>query len=159
MSGTTAVAEIKGFSGEFRFLSNFHEAAVTFDGHTYPTAEHAFQAAKTMDLEERRKIRQELTPGRAKRLGRKVAIRPDWEEVKFNVMLELVRQKFWRHPDLAERLVATGNARLEETNSWNDTIWGVCNGVGENRLGEILMQVRGELRQLQADLNWSNWTE
>lgn len=159
MTGTTEVPEITEFSGEHRFLSNFYEATVSLDGESYPSTEHAFQAAKTMNLDERRQIRMELAPGRAKRLGRTVTIREDWEKVKFNVMLELVRQKFWRHPDLAEKLLDTRHAKLVEENSWNDTVWGVCDGVGDNKLGGILMQVRGELRELQSDLIWAKWTE
>ncbi len=152
MTGTTEEVEITEFSGEYRFLSNFHEATVSLDGENYPSTEHAFQAAKTMDLEERRRIRMEITPGRAKRLGRKVTLRPDWENVKFDVMLELVRQKFTRHPELAARLLATEHAPLTEGNRWHDTYWGVCGGVGENKLGQILVKIRGEIRDLQAEL-------
>ncbi|MBN8867321.1 MAG: NADAR family protein [Solirubrobacterales bacterium] len=121
---------------------------MTTDGETYPTIEHAFQAAKTLNLEDRRRIRMESTPGPTKRLGRRSTLRPDWEKIKGGVMLELVRQEFTTHPDLATRLLATGHAEIIETNHWGDTIWGVCDGIGENKLGEILMQVRSELRVL-----------
>lgn len=155
MNGTTTLPweEISGFTGIHQYLSNFWEACVTMEGKVYPTTEHAFQAAKTLDPDERRQIRMEVTPGRAKRLGRKVALRHDWDEIKEGVMLELVRQKFTTHPELARRLIHTGNARIVEENHWNDTLWGVCDGVGENRLGEILMRVRSELRDLAGEIS------
>lgn len=107
--------------------------------------EHAFQAAKTIDPTERACIRMSATPSITKRLGRKVSLRPDWEEVKTEVMLQLVRQKF-NGTDLGAKLLATGNEPLEEVNRWGDTLWGTTGGVGQNHLGRILMQVREELR-------------
>ena len=76
-----------------------------------------------------------------------LVLRGDWEQVKFDVMERCVRYKFAHHPELRDKLLATGDAYLEEGNDWGDTIWGVSNGVGENRLGKILMKVRGELRR------------
>jgi ribA/ribD-fused uncharacterized protein len=89
-------------------------------------------------------IRSALTPGKAKRLGRKVTLRANWELIKIDVMLDLVRQKF-QDPDLAWMLINTGDAELIEGNHWGDKFWGVCNGEGENHLGKILMQVRDEI--------------
>jgi ribA/ribD-fused uncharacterized protein len=111
-----------------------------------PTVEHSFAASKTLDAFERLEIAGQTTPGRAKRRGRKVELRPDWEDVKLTVMLILIRDKFTRHPELTEKLLDTGDQELVEGNWWNDTFWGVCKGVGENHLGRILMQVRSELR-------------
>lgn len=149
----TEVAEISGFTGRYQFLSNFYEAPVTMDGCTYVTVEAAYQAAKTLDPELRTKIRLEETPGRAKRLGRKAEMRPDWNNMRYGVMLDLVRQKFTVHPDLARRLLETGNATIIESNHWHDTTWGVCDGEGENWMGRILMTVRQELRQLQHEIS------
>ena len=89
---------------------------------------------------------QNLNPSKSKALGRKVTLREDWDEVKNRVMLEIVRNKFKQNPELKEKLIATGDAYLEEGNWWGDRTWGVCNGVGENRLGKILMKVRDELK-------------
>lgn len=137
---------IDSFSGDFRWLSNFAEAPVMLDGWEYPTTEHAYQAAKTVDFNEREAVLACETPGRAKRMGRKITMRPDWDEVKEAVMLDLTRQKYTL-PEYRERLLATGNREIVEGNTWGDTFWGVCKGVGKNKLGRILMQVRDEIRR------------
>lgn len=77
-----------------------------------------------------------------------MSLRPDWEYIRVDVMTELVRKKFSQEP-LRSQLIATGDAELIEGNWWNDTFWGVCNGVGENNLGKILMKVRDEIRYFQ----------
>lgn len=136
---------ITRFRGRHGFLSNFYEADVKFEGVIYPTAEHAFQAAKSEHAEVRERIRQAGSPGHAKKLGRRVALRPDWEEVKYEVMLACLRSKFERHSGLREQLVATGTEKIVEENTWGDREWGVVDGVGENKLGKALMQVREEL--------------
>lgn len=130
------------FRGEYRFLSNFYPAEVELDGKEYPSVEHAFQAAKTLNPLSRARIHVCETAGGAKRLGKTVPLREDWEEVKIDVMTNLVTQKFSRHPELKEKLLATGDRELVEGNWWGDTFWGVCRGTGENHLGKILMQVR-----------------
>jgi len=140
------VTKIKSFVGEVRFLSNFHESRIIFDGIEFPTVEHAFQAAKTLDFPDRVTISQLDSPGKAKRIGRQVALRPDWEEIKEQIMLELIILKFVTHRRLKEQLLATGTAELIEGNSWGDTHWGVCKGVGRNELGKILMLVRDQLK-------------
>lgn len=137
---------IDKFAGSYRWLSNFWSAEVEYDGVRYPTTEHAFQAAKTEDLGQRRHVRKAKTPGEAKKLGRQVTLRSGWESMKDAVMLDLNRQKF-RDPDLREKLLATGDQELVEGNTWGDTYWGVVRGKGKNRLGKILMQIRSELRQ------------
>jgi hypothetical protein len=113
----------------------------------FPTVEHAFAAAKTHDVETKKRIASAPTPSAAKYAGRKVALREDWESVKTDVMLSLIRIKFTKHPNLGAMLLDTGDASLLEGNSWNDRVWGVDvrTGEGENRLGQILMQVRDEL--------------
>lgn len=138
------VTKIDRFDGPNRFLSNFWQATVVLDGESYPTVEHAYQAAKTTHNIERQVVRLQLTPGDAKRAGRRVTKRDDWEQVKLSVMLGLLRQKF-ANQRLAAMLAATGDAELVEGNTWGDRFWGQVDGVGENHLGRLLMQVREEL--------------
>lgn len=137
---------IDRFDGDYRFLSNFHNCPVEYQGITYANSEAAFQAAKcTSDAEKMRFAR--MSPGTAKHEGRHVQLRPDWEEVKDTVMLEIVRAKFTQNQGLAEKLLDTGDAELIEGNYWKDFYWGVCYGKGQNKLGKILMQVRREIRE------------
>jgi ribA/ribD-fused uncharacterized protein len=136
---------INEFRGKYYFLSNFYNATVTWDGITYQNNEAAFQSAKVLDKSVREKF-STLDPSSAKRKGRHVQLRHDWEKVKYDIMYEICKAKFEQHPDLKEQLLATGDAYLEEGNTWNDRCWGVCNGVGENNLGKILMRIRDEFR-------------
>jgi hypothetical protein len=140
---------IDRFVGVYGFLSNFWYCNIRFEGKTYRSIEHAFQAAKTHDVAERETIRKIITPKEAKRYGRRVKLRKDWESVKLNIMEMLVEQKF-KNPELRQWLLDTGDAELIEGNSWYDTFWGKCNGVGENHLGRILMKVRN-LVQAEAE--------
>lgn len=134
---------IAEFSGDYYFLSNFFPAYIKYEGLGYNTTENAFQAAKTEDYSQRCAL-QSVAPGKAKRYGRNVTLRPDWEFLKDGIMLDLLRQKFAKEP-LREKLIATGDAKLVEGNQHGDVYWGVCNGTGLNKLGELLMKVRGEL--------------
>lgn len=137
---------IAAFNGEFRWLSNFWPVSITCtDGITYPSSEHAYMASKTLDMSIRREVATLKTPGDAKRFGRKIKLRADWEEVKRNEMLSVLRLKF-RDPSLRIKLINTGDAQLIEGNTWGDTYWGVCNGQGQNVLGQLLMLVRSELK-------------
>ena len=136
---------IDRFDGENEFLSNFFTSPFEFEGIIYATSEHAFQAAKTEDKEERKAIAALRTPGQAKRAGRKVKLREAWNVIRVSVMRQVVRVKFTQHPDLAKKLLATGDAELIEGNNWNDTFWGRCRGRGENWLGKVLMELRAEL--------------
>jgi N-glycosidase YbiA len=140
----TPTEPITSFNGEFSFLSNFHPCPVNFEGIRFPTSEHAFQAAKTLDHNQRAIIAMLMTPGKAKRAGRKLHIRPDWERVKIPTMEKILRMKF-SNPEMREKLLATGDRVLIEGNNWNDTFWGVCNNQGENHLGRLLMEIRNEL--------------
>jgi ribA/ribD-fused uncharacterized protein len=134
---------IDSFDGEFDFLSNFLQTDVFLDGVRYANSEAAFQAQKCAKMIDRFQFAN-LLPGKAKRLGRKVTLRSDWEQVKDQVMYDVVKAKFQQHPQLRDKLVATGDSYLEEGNTWNDTYWGVCKGEGQNKLGHILMRIRSE---------------
>lgn len=138
--------KIDSFNGEYYFLSNYYHSPIVFEGIHYPTVEHAFQAAKTLNNNKRLEIARMRTPGDAKKAGRTVSLRPDWEKIKFDVMKKCVASKFEDY-NLRNKLLATGDAELIEGNWWNDTTWGVCNGVGQNHLGKILMEVRDEIRR------------
>ena len=144
-------APITRFSGDYDFLSNFYPCAIELDGVLYPTVEHAFQAAKTFDADERYKIQVTASPASAKRVGSRVRLRDDWEQVKFGIMEELVRYKFTSYPELGVSLLETAGAELIEGNTWNDRTWGMTRDrksgqwIGKNHLGRILMQVRDEL--------------
>ncbi len=137
---------IYGFRGEFRWMSNFHPVQIDFESRRWPSVEHAHQAAKTQIEVEKIAILEAPAPGRAKRLGRTLNIRADWLEVRCDLMLRLQRLKY-QDRDLAFLLRRTGARHIEETNTWGDTFWGVCKGVGENQMGKILMEVRDELRE------------
>lgn len=130
----------------YGFLSNFHTSTVTLDGDRYPTVEHAYQASKSTDPGVRAVIRRAKSPGEAKKLGRAVQIRPDWDDVKVGLMKSFVREKF-SSPFLAHELLKTGDSELVYGNTWNDRFWGVCRGAGQNWLGRILMEVRDELHR------------
>lgn len=140
------------FDGRFAFLSNFASSEVVFEGVVFPTIEHAFQAAKTLDIGKRREIATLATPGLAKREGRRVRLRSDWEQVKDQVMLDLLRQKFHTTP-LKELLDKTNSEILIEGNFWHDNYWGDCRCAncraipGKNTLGRLLMTVREENRK------------
>lgn len=139
--------DITSFRGDYDFLSNFYETTIEYKGLHYQNAEAAFQAQKCL-LEEDKEQFCGLAANKAKKLGRQVPLRPDWEEVKVEKMTGIVRAKFMQNPELAEKLLATGERALVEGNSWHDVFWGVdsATGQGENHLGKILMQVRRELR-------------
>lgn len=118
-----------------------------FDGLSFLNAEAAFHSQKTTDREIKKQF-VGLPPNKAKALGRKVLLRSDWEEVKEEVMYQVVKSKFSQNEEMGRKLVGTKDAYLEEGNTWHDTCWGVCQytGEGENKLGEILMRVRRELQ-------------
>lgn len=138
---------ITSFSGKYDFLSNFFYSPIKYNGEEWPTAEHLFQGLKTTDPEEREKVRNCKTPGAAKRLGRKVTLRPNWNAERVQVMETVLR---WKFENFALRLmlIDTYPEELVEGNTWNDTFWGVCRGRGENNLGKLLMKLREEFMKL-----------
>jgi ribA/ribD-fused uncharacterized protein len=143
--------EITEFRGEWRFLSNFWPCDVKLGEIVFPSAEHGYQARKSLMPEVQLSVAQLATPGDAKRYGRKIVLRPDWEQVKKRVMLLVVLSKFTQNPDLVARLAATEDAYLEEGNTWHDNYWGACRcddhtGDGLNYLGRILMMARDIVR-------------
>ena len=139
---------IDKFSGEYEFLSNMYPCKVTYGGITYKCSESAYQAQKCPELAARFS---DLNGYVAKKMGRQVTIRSDWEQVKLRIMATIVFQKFNQNKDLAEKLILTGDAELIEENYWGDTYWGICtnktyDNVGENYLGKILMFTRTILK-------------
>ena len=132
------------FSGEYRWLSNFYPCDIVYGGVTYPSVEHAYVASKTLDIPTRANILT-MTAGQAKRYGRTIPIRDDWDDVKLNLMMDFVGQKFKNNIELRKKLIDT-TCTIVEGNTWNDTFWGMCNGKGQNMLGRIIMTVRCELQ-------------
>jgi len=118
---------ISRFKGDYEFLHNYYPHQITYEGIVYPTNEHAFQAAKTLDVKLRREIAACKTPGKAKEMGNQIPLRRDWEEVKTDVMKDICWFKF-SDPDLKQRLLATQGCYLIEGNHWNDTCWGMAKG-------------------------------
>lgn len=141
--------QIKGFQNEYRWLSNFVYVKIHFEGLDYASVEHAYAAAKTLDPKKRVLISMAANAAEAKRMGRKLH-RDDWDDVRESHMMEFLIQKFTT-PKFMKLLLDTGDAYIEETNHWGDTFWGVCNGVGENRLGKMIMQIRQDLCEI-ADM-------
>ncbi|WP_415953032.1 NADAR family protein [Methanobrevibacter woesei] len=137
---------IDKFRGKYWFLSNFYESPIEDENITYSTVEHYFQAQKTLNREEKLKIAKASKPAKAKKMGRQVNLRKDWEDIKLQVMEKALRLKF-QNPDLRKKLIATGDEELIEGNQWGDRYWGVCNGSGKNKLGKLLMKIRKELQE------------
>lgn len=111
---------ISSFTGRFTFLSNFSSSALDIDGILYPTAEHAFQAGKTTSRSMQQQIALAVTPGKAKRLGRSVSLREDWEQYKIPYMRRVLEAKFAPHTGLANKLLGTGGHYIMEGNDWGD---------------------------------------
>jgi ribA/ribD-fused uncharacterized protein len=134
--------KIAGFRGKYFFLSNFFPTKVKVGDLTFENNEAAFQSYKSKNMESFC----HLNPSEAKRKGRRVQLRPDWEEIKADVMYMVVFAKFSQNQDLRDKLINTGDAELVEENNWGDRIWGTVSGKGKNLLGKILMKVRDELK-------------
>jgi ribA/ribD-fused uncharacterized protein len=133
---------ITSFKGKYHFLSNFATCPIEYNGEIYASVEHAYQAAKTLDKEDRKKIQLAPTAAQAKKLGQKVIKRPGWDDLKDFLMYTFVGQKFC-FLSFRKKLIETGDAKLIEGNWWGDTYWGQCPiGTGQNKLGEILMDLR-----------------
>ena len=135
---------IDSFRGKYSWLSNFALVQIIAGGITFDSVEAAFQASKCANESDMKQF-EHLTPGQAKRLGRKIKMIHDWNMFKYTVMETLLIQKF-NTPKYKKLLIETGEEELVEGNTWNDTYWGVCRGRGQNKLGELLMKIRKELK-------------
>ena len=144
---------IDSFRGEYAFLSNCHPAqgGIELEGAKYPTVENAFQAAKTPDVEDRKPF-ETATAAAARRMGKRVQLRSDWDYARVEIMRGLVRTKF-AEPEMSTLLLATADEKLVDGNKWHDNYWGICmcprckGEKGLNWLGRILMAVRNELSE------------
>ena len=138
--------EIRGFKGQYYFLSNFYPCKIEYNGETFHNAEAAFQAQKDPKMSF---LFCDLSPRASREFGRnsnKIKLRKDWEDVKYQIMEDVVRCKFEQNPGLLRMLLATGDAELIEVNTWRDRYWGVYWGKGLNNLGKILMALREEFK-------------
>ena len=133
------------FEDEYFFLSNFSPSVFELDGREYATVEHAFQAFKATNDIDHNWIADAKTPAEAKKRGRKIIMRKDWDDVKIGVMEKCLRKKF-EDKHLRKKLLDTGDKELVEFNWWGDKFWGVCEDVGKNNLGKLLMKLRGEIK-------------
>lgn len=156
---------VDSFSGKYESFSNFYPAIVFYEGIRFPTVEHAFVAAKSIDRNFRLMISKipQKQAGKAKRKGRKIELRPNWEDIKVEIMRNLLRQKF-KQPRFKNLLLETDNAVLTEGNYWHDNFWGDCNCekcqdiIGINALGLLLMRIRHEIRNKDTKI-YEPWTE
>lgn len=146
------VSVVKRFRGDYEFLSNFYPAKQMYDGIAYYNAEAAYQAQKCADPDPKMHFAK-LYSDESKRFGRTIVVREDWDEIKVDVMKQVVRAKFEQNPRLAKMLLGTGDIPLREGNTWHDVFWGVDlkTGEGENHLGQILMQLRKEFKEKGFD--------
>jgi ribA/ribD-fused uncharacterized protein len=149
---------INSFTGRWRFLSNFYPVTIEHQGIKYPSVEHYYVAMKIKNDQQidgryityidcREMIAKMPDPSKVKQFGKILKLRKDWDDVKLDVMLWGIREKF-KNEDLRQLLTETGDEELVEGNWWGDKFWGVSNGEGENHLGKILMKVREELKQV-----------
>jgi len=145
------MTDITNFSGQYRWLSNFYISDLCVLGIPYLSSEAAYQASKSLDISVRRKF-SGLDPSQAKKLGRKIGLRPDWFDgiTKIESMELCLRAKFVR-PILKLKLIDTGSVDLIEGNTWGDTYWGVCNGKGSNILGKLLMEIRSDFQRWEEE--------
>lgn len=140
--------KIVKFSGDYEFLSNFYNSEIEYKGIVYKNSESAYQAQKLDPkyIDEYIQDFVNINANIAKKLGREIPQRDDWEEVRLNIMYEITLAKYTQSEELRQLLISTGNKVIIEGNYWEDTFWGVCNDIGENNLGKIIMRVRGEIR-------------
>ena len=136
---------ISSFKGEYAWLSNMQRIQPFWYGYLkFDSVECFYVAMKTTDIVERAKI-SKMKPYEAKKYGRALNLRGDWDEIKLGVMKWGLKKKF-SQPKFKDLLLATGNQELIEGNTWGDSFWGVCNGIGENHLGKLLMEIREQLK-------------
>lgn len=165
------MAKEEAFRGDMAWASNMYEVPITFDdtkhnlreifpqfkfdGLEYPSSEHLYQSLKATNEEDKELIRTAPNSHHSKQLARTIFCRVDWDSVKVEAMRLSLYLKFYQHPDLLLKLIETGRTPLIETNWWGDKFWGVCNGVGENWLGRLLMELRTHSKLLlRVDTNF-----
>lgn len=136
---------IDKFTDKYKFLSNFYLVNIEYKGHIFPSVEHAYQATKFNLSRWYIFTDPNLSPGKAKRLGKECQLTNNWLSKRIELMEQLLRLKF-SNPELMVMLLATGNQPLVEGNNWGDTFWGKCNGKGRNHLGRLLMKIREDLK-------------
>lgn len=147
---------IDSFTGDYAFLSNYYPCSIDINGIHYTSSEAAFQSFKTTDPE-LRKLFAKCNPAEAKKLGRQIELRPDWEDIKVLIMMSVCVAKFVQNSDLSTKLIQTEDAILIEGNTWHDNYWGDCRCPrckdiqGINALGTILMLVRYSIINLAAN--------
>jgi hypothetical protein len=134
--------EIREFQGQYRWLSNFWPAPISYGHDIYPTVEHFYQAMKTTDQTKRKAIITLPHAAAVKKFAKTIQLRDDWEDIKLDVMRLAIAKKFVAGSALADLLLQTGHATLVEGNNWGDTFWGVCKNKGANHLGLIIMAHR-----------------
>lgn len=150
------MSDILRFQGENRYLSNFYLTDIIYKSKVYGSSEHLYQSLKMKNPDDAEKVRTAFSAGRAKTLGGSLPMRDNFDEIKFDIMYYVVKLKFTGNVDLMEKLINTGDAFLEEGNTWHDNYWGNCScskcarKPKLNNLGRILMIVRQELRERYA---------
>jgi len=147
---------IDRFRDEYNFCSNFYRCPVTYKGTLYASSEHAYMSAKSDDPRWKAFCadgtnKPSLVKAKSYELGN--SHRKDWDEIKYSVMVECLHSKF-QNEELRQKLFETGSEYLVEGNTWGDVYWGVCDGVGENKLGKLLMVIRTELRTFTYAETW-----
>ena len=144
------------FRDKYAFLSNMYSCPVHYDGETFPCVETAFQYAKCADENEKEKFinnRGYFVSGFvARKLGQQVKLRDDWQYARLEVMYELLEDKFCHNEGLRQALKDTGDRWIQEDNDWGDTFWGVCNGIGENMLGKMIMEIRQNIQDCDREV-------
>jgi len=138
---------ITQFKDNYKWLSNFEPVQIEFEGRSYASVEHAYQAAKTLDEDWRTFCASDVTAGKVKRKAKVIIYRPDWEKIKVEIMKGLLTKKFSQEP-FRSKLLSTGNLSIVEKNSWSDMFWGadIRTGIGENYLGKLIMGIRVSLK-------------
>lgn len=157
LTGKTDVIRFGRKRNNYAEFSNFHKCKIVYEGIEYNNSEAAWQSLKTLNMEERKSF-SGYSGSVAKREGRKVSLRDDWEAVKYNLMIEVCYAKFSQNPEFKSLLLSTGDKELiEDTTGWHDNTWGDCscpkciNKPGQNLLGRALMEVRSRLADSKED--------
>ena len=145
--------KITSFRNKYNFLSNFYLIDIEYNGLIFKSVEHAYQALKADNYNDMIYVKDSETPSIAKKRGRIIKIRPDWNNVKISIMKDLLNKKF-QDEYLKNKLLKTSNFKLIEGNDWGDTFWGVDNntGKGKNNLGILLTKIRNNLNKKQNKL-------